>query len=103
MYLKAFRQWFDSNEAFLSQNGIRVPVLREFLDSGNSITHAEIETDLYLGEVSLWEYEDGHALVDTDFVNIETGEFHPEHYELYSSQELDALLSRFIKQVAEAR
>ena len=103
MYLLAFRHWFDSNKAFLSLNGVRLPVLRQVLDSGNSIVHAEIETDPYLGEVSLWEYEDGHALVDTDFVNIETGEFHPEHYELYNSQELDALLSRFIKQVAEAR
>jgi len=102
LYLKAFRHWFDSNEAFLAQNGVRVSLLRECKDQTNSIAHAEVETEHSLGDVSLWEYEEGYALTDTDFVEIATEEFHPEHHELHSPQELSLLLSKFVLQMVEA-
>ena len=100
-YLEAFRHWFDNNEIFLAQNGVRVTVLKEFQDGRGSIAHAETENEASLGDVTLWEHE-GFALVDTDFVEIATEKFHPEHHELHNPQEVDTLLRTFVVQMVEA-
>ena len=44
LYLKAFRDWFDRNADFLTQNSFRVSILKEFQDATNSIAYAEVET-----------------------------------------------------------
>lgn len=98
LYLKAFRDWFDSNSIFLTEHSVKIPVLRQFHDTENSIAHAELETERYLGEVTLWEYE-GYALADTDFVEIAAEVFHPKHYELHSVEEIHSLLNNLIMQM----
>ncbi|MBV9848339.1 MAG: hypothetical protein JO250_01500 [Armatimonadetes bacterium] len=99
-YLRAFRQWFDESGTILSQSNVRVTALRQFQDDRDSIAHAELETAACLGDVSLWEYEDGCALIDTDFVCLADEQFHPVHHELRSPQELGPVLEGLIARMS---